>query len=59
VHALPPGLRHDFLLAFGHALRPVFLVGVAAEQAIAGRDGWDGSVPAPAAALGLRSCFAR
>jgi EmrB/QacA subfamily drug resistance transporter len=27
VHALPPGIRHDFLLAFVHALQPVFLVG--------------------------------
>jgi EmrB/QacA subfamily drug resistance transporter len=27
VHALPAGVRHDFLLAFVHALQPVFLVG--------------------------------
>jgi EmrB/QacA subfamily drug resistance transporter len=27
VHALPVGVRHDFLLAFVHALQPVFLVG--------------------------------
>jgi EmrB/QacA subfamily drug resistance transporter len=27
VHALPTGVRHDFLLAFVHALSPVFLVG--------------------------------
>jgi EmrB/QacA subfamily drug resistance transporter len=29
VHALPPVVRHDFLLAFVHALQPVFLVGAA------------------------------
>jgi EmrB/QacA subfamily drug resistance transporter len=29
VHALPPGVRHDFLLAFVSALQPVFLVGAA------------------------------
>jgi EmrB/QacA subfamily drug resistance transporter len=29
VHALPPEIRHDFLLAFVHALQPVFLVGAA------------------------------
>jgi hypothetical protein len=27
VHALPPAVRHDFLLAFVAALQPVFLVG--------------------------------
>jgi hypothetical protein len=27
VHALPPGVRHDFLIAFVNALQPVFLVG--------------------------------
>ena len=27
VHALPPAVRHDFLLAFVDALQPVFLVG--------------------------------
>jgi MFS family permease len=27
VHSLPSGVRHDFLLAFVHALQPVFLVG--------------------------------
>jgi hypothetical protein len=27
VHALPAGVRHDFLLAFVNALQPVFLVG--------------------------------
>jgi EmrB/QacA subfamily drug resistance transporter len=27
VHALPPGVRHDFLVAFVDALQPVFLVG--------------------------------
>jgi MFS family permease len=27
VHALPPGVRHEFLLAFVNALSPVFLVG--------------------------------
>ena len=27
--ALPPEVRHDFLLAFVHALQPVFLVGAA------------------------------
>ena len=29
VHALPAGVRHDFLLAFVDALQPVFLVGAA------------------------------
>ena len=29
VHALPPVVRHDFLLAFVDALQPVFLVGAA------------------------------
>ena len=29
VHALPPAVRHDFLLAFVDALQPVFLVGAA------------------------------
>jgi hypothetical protein len=29
VHALPAGVRHDFLLAFVSALQPVFLVGAA------------------------------
>ena len=29
VHALPPELRHDFLVAFVDALQPVFLVGAA------------------------------
>jgi predicted MFS family arabinose efflux permease len=29
VHALPPVLRHDFLVAFVDALQPVFLVGAA------------------------------
>jgi hypothetical protein len=29
VHALPPEIRHEFLLAFVHALQPVFLVGAA------------------------------
>jgi hypothetical protein len=29
VHALPPEIRHDFLLAFVHALQPVFLVAAA------------------------------
>ena len=29
VHALPAGVRHDFLLAFVNALQPVFLVGAA------------------------------
>jgi MFS family permease len=29
VHALPPQVRHEFLLAFVHALQPVFLVGAA------------------------------
>jgi EmrB/QacA subfamily drug resistance transporter len=29
VHALPAGIRHDFLLAFVNALQPVFLVGAA------------------------------
>jgi EmrB/QacA subfamily drug resistance transporter len=29
VHALPAAVRHDFLLAFVHALQPVFLVGAA------------------------------
>jgi EmrB/QacA subfamily drug resistance transporter len=27
IHALPAGVRHDFLVAFVHALQPVFLVG--------------------------------
>ncbi|MEA2479880.1 MAG: hypothetical protein QOJ07_1802, partial [Thermoleophilaceae bacterium] len=29
VHALPPGVRHAFLVAFVNALQPVFLVGAA------------------------------
>jgi hypothetical protein len=29
VHALPPDVRHDFLVAFVDALQPVFLVGAA------------------------------
>ena len=29
MHALPPDLRHEFLLAFVSALQPVFLVGAA------------------------------
>jgi EmrB/QacA subfamily drug resistance transporter len=29
VHALPPGVRHEFLVAFVNALQPVFLVGAA------------------------------
>jgi predicted MFS family arabinose efflux permease len=29
VHALPSGVRHDFLVAFVNALQPVFLVGAA------------------------------
>jgi EmrB/QacA subfamily drug resistance transporter len=29
VHALPPVVRHDFLIAFVNALQPVFLVGAA------------------------------
>jgi hypothetical protein len=29
VHALPPVVRHDFLLAFVDALQPVFVVGAA------------------------------
>ena len=29
VHALPAGVRHDFLIAFVHSLQPVFLVGAA------------------------------
>jgi hypothetical protein len=29
VHALPAGVRHDFLVAFVGALQPVFLVGAA------------------------------
>ena len=29
VHALPPVIRHDFLLAFVDALQPVFIVGAA------------------------------
>ena len=29
IHALPAGVRHDFLLAFVDALQPVFLVGAA------------------------------
>ncbi|MEA2187481.1 MAG: hypothetical protein QOK16_2492 [Solirubrobacteraceae bacterium] len=29
VHALPPAIRHDFVLAFVDALQPVFLVGAA------------------------------
>ena len=29
VHALPPAVRHDFLLAFVDSLQPVFLVGAA------------------------------
>ena len=30
VHALPPEIRHEFLLAFVDALQPVFLVGAGA-----------------------------